>query len=75
MSEMKINISVLKREDLPDNEPVIVTPGETLSLKMETLKGDIFFDILCTSSLDGVAIYGIQDNVHKNKIGILKEVE
>ena len=75
MSEMKINISVLKREDLPDNEPVIVTPGETLSLKMETLKGDISFDILCTPSLDGVAIYGIQDNIHKNKIGILKEVE
>ena len=77
MTEMKINMSVLKRDDLPNNEPVIVVPGEILSFKVEIDENskDISFDILCAPSLDGVAIHGIQDSTCKDRVGILKEVK
>ena len=78
MSEIKIGITILdKKENYIKTEPTIVGIGETfrVSAEIDDKDKDIAFDILCSPSLNGLAIYGIHDNIHKNKIGILKELK
>ena len=78
MVEIKIGITILdKKESYVKTKPTMVGIGETFSVNMEIdeKSKDIVFNILCSPSSGGIAVYGIHDNIHKNKIGILKEVE
>ena len=78
MTKIKIGITILdKKENYIKTEPTIVGIGETfrVSAEIDENSKDVAFDILCTPSLDSIAIYGIHDNTHKNKIGILKELK
>ena len=78
MAEIKIGITILdKKENYIKTEPTIVGIGETfrVSAEIDDKDKDIAFDILCSPSLNGLAIYGIQNSVHNDKIGILKEVK
>lgn len=74
MIEMKIGITVLKRDEIPDHKPNIVAPGETFRLSIESVKKDINFDILCLPTLDGIAIYGIQEGTCNGEINMIRKV-
>lgn len=78
MTKIKIGITILdKKENYIKTEPTIVGIGETFSISMEIDENseDTTFDILCSPSLAGLAVYGFHDNTYKNKIGILKELK
>ena len=77
MVEIKIGITILdKKENYIKTKPTMVGIGETfrVSAEIDDKDKDIAFDILCLPSLDGIAIYGIQDNTDGSKVGILKKV-
>lgn len=76
ITEIKIGIKVLKKDELPDNEPIMIAPDEKFEIKLKVNKNtkDGDFDILCLPSLSGIAIYGIQDNIAQMS-GTLSEIE
>ena len=78
MAEIKIGITILdKKENYIKTEPTIIGIGETFSISIEIDENSkaVAFDILCAPSSDGIAIYGIYDNIHKDKIGMPKVVK